>query len=335
MSDIFTRLDYRTAFTPELLTNPCLAAMSPEIGCRKCIDACPYGAITRHWGTLEINADRCHYCGRCYEACPGDVIGIKGLDNVLVTIKNDRQRGTTVLYPVCDRQTKHDIQGSFQVPNLRYLSSEFLFWTAALGYQKIVISGIEKCKDCKTECLPVLLKNLEKTNNWLASWGINLELSLQEGKPNTGVSARTMSRRELFKGLRIGLSREVTSVVAEEVASRLKGVLPRTEQGYVRRQQLLALAVRLLGTPSQDGWVPLVPVIDDGCGGCTVCSQQCPTRALVYGDQCIIIKPWLCNACGFCVSACGGAHIKLVPLENAGQYFSSHRHLFAPSSSQP
>lgn len=48
------------------------------IGCKQCVQLCPYQAIEVVSETLRIDADRCDGCGRCAENCPGGALQAMG-----------------------------------------------------------------------------------------------------------------------------------------------------------------------------------------------------------------------------------------------------------------
>lgn len=326
MADLWTRLDYRNWFVPAAITNPCFPAMDTHIQCKVCVDSCQDKAITKQWGTITVDPERCCYCGRCYEECPGDLIGIQGLDKILVKLKNDREKGAITLYPHCDKSRHSDVPGAFRVPTFRFISPEIWLWTAALGYQKIALPDRKRCENCREDCYDYMLGSVESANKWLKHWDKQLMLQVREKEEKP--PERQLTRRELFFGLGKNVKREVTELVVEELETRLTMVLPKTEQGYMRRQNLKAMAVKLLAEPQQSVQLGSQPLISDQCSGCRVCSKQCPTRALTYEADGLIIKPWLCNDCGFCVRSCPQEYISMKPISDYKTYFQLQRNCF-------
>jgi len=327
MVNLWTRLDYRSWFVPGAINNPCFPAMDNNIQCQTCVESCSSQAISKQWGTLKIDPERCNYCGNCYSACPGDLIGIQGLDKLLVRIKRDREKGADTLYLFCDRQRHGDVPGAVKLPTYRYLSPEVLFWAAALGYSRIVLPDRQPCSACQENCYDQMLDILDIANSWLKPWERTLELFNLQRKIKQ--PDRQLTRRELFTGLGWNVKREVTELMVEELEQRLTRVLPRTEQGYMRRQNLKAMTVKLLAEPLNWPEIAHSPRIADECSGCRVCSKQCPTRALTYENDGLLIKPWLCNGCNFCTLACPSKYIELQTVDNYNDYFLSQRHQFA------
>ncbi|MGE5454999.1 MAG: 4Fe-4S dicluster domain-containing protein [Methylocystaceae bacterium] len=328
MANLWSRLDYRNWFVPGVINNPCFPAMDNNIKCQACVDSCSAQAISKQWGTIQIDPERCNYCGDCYNACPGDLIGIQGLDKLLVKVKRDREKGADTLYLFCDHHRHGDVQGAVQMPTYKYLSPEVLFWAAALGYTQVALPSPKACQGCRENCYQGIIAGLENVNIWLQSWNKKLELTDYSPRSNKSTD-RQLSRRELFTGLGWKVKSEVAGLVVEELESRLTRVLPRTEQGYMRRQTLKAMAVKLLPPAGKWPRIAIYPEVSAQCTGCRVCSKQCPTRALVYEAEGLLVKPWLCNGCNFCGGACPQGYITLQPVEEQEHFFLSRRYQFA------
>ena len=62
------------------------------LGCGRCADLCPRGAIRAESGPPRLDRALCDACGRCAGTCPGKALLMAGreysLDEVLVRIKN-------------------------------------------------------------------------------------------------------------------------------------------------------------------------------------------------------------------------------------------------------
>ena len=61
----FDKPQYIT-FTAEL----CAHSRSKIVGCHRCLDLCPTGAIVPDGDHVAINAEICAGCGQCAAACP-------------------------------------------------------------------------------------------------------------------------------------------------------------------------------------------------------------------------------------------------------------------------
>ena len=47
------------------------------IGCGKCVDRCPFGAITLSGKAAQVDSEKCMGCGACIPSCPEDAICLR------------------------------------------------------------------------------------------------------------------------------------------------------------------------------------------------------------------------------------------------------------------
>ncbi|HEY5997344.1 MAG TPA: 4Fe-4S dicluster domain-containing protein [Candidatus Deferrimicrobiaceae bacterium] len=69
-------MDYPTvpiAVPPRFRGYPSLDPGRCPDGCRACVDACPFGAVTRD-GSLKLDMGKCLFCPECAQACPHGAI---------------------------------------------------------------------------------------------------------------------------------------------------------------------------------------------------------------------------------------------------------------------
>ncbi len=64
------------------------------IGAAGCVAVCPEKAVRRNTGVVEIDFERCTFCGRCVEECPTTALELIGsrwqLDDLLAEMVRDR-----------------------------------------------------------------------------------------------------------------------------------------------------------------------------------------------------------------------------------------------------
>jgi ferredoxin len=329
---MWERLDYREKYIPRVVTNPCFPAMTSDIQCDRCLAACSWNLVSRDKGTITIDTDQCLFCGECYAACPGDIVVIDPLEDMMFTLRRDREQGAAVLNLFCDHVNAGQLLGSLQVPTLSYVTPELLFWAAAIGFEEVSIAT-SNCGECRTGCRQTFDEALAEVSVWLRSWKRELRVVFDDvPKVRAEKPERVISRRELFRGLSRRVGSGLSELVAGEVMDRLPMLIPRAQEGVMRRQALKAIAMKMLGTPFEIPDTAVQPVIEDTCEGCRLCAKLCTRGAILYDAGGLTIKPWLCSGCGFCVKTCPDHLISIAKVEEWKNYFRSARHAFAPAA---
>jgi pyruvate formate lyase activating enzyme len=59
------------------------------IGCGRCIEACPNGALSRGEERVEYDRSKCKLCGRCVEECPAEAVICYGKDMTVEEIVDE------------------------------------------------------------------------------------------------------------------------------------------------------------------------------------------------------------------------------------------------------
>jgi len=75
----------------KLITNPCVAKVNDKkcTGCGRCIDVCPYKAISLESNAAEANPALCQGCGGCASLCPSNAMDLNGFTHKQVLAEVD------------------------------------------------------------------------------------------------------------------------------------------------------------------------------------------------------------------------------------------------------
>ncbi len=303
-------------FTEDL----CAHSRSKIVGCRRCLDLCPTGAITPNGDHVAIDAQICAGCGQCAAACPTGA--------------------AAYALPPSDALLRHlrALLGSYREAGGR--QAVVMFHDAAHGGE--LIDALARHGDgLPANVLPVQVNEVTQVGLEAVAasfaYGASAVRFLNRAKPRHDLSglANTIALAQpILSGL--GFSGERVAAVDTDdpdalgsalraIASMDAAAKPATFAAAGLKRDVVRQALRELhaAAPSPINIVPLpqgapfgtVEVNVEGCTLCLSCVSACPTGALSDDPE----KPMLrfaedaCVQCGLCKATCPEKVISLKP----------------------
>ncbi len=303
-------------FTAEL----CAHSRSKLIGCHRCLDLCPTGAITPDGDHVNVNAEVCAGCGQCAAACPTGAASyaLPPADTQLhqlramllayhdaggdrpVLLVHDSQHGS----PLIDALARHG--GGLPANVLPFAVNE----VTQLGLEAIVAAFAHGAASVRFLLRAKPLHDL------------------------TGLSQTIAMADAILAGL--GFDGDRVATIETDDPDALDGHLraiapfatvtqPARFRTVGKRRDLLRFALselhRIAPSPTDVIALPegaplgAVSVNTDGCTLCLSCVSVCPTGALRDDPERPVLKfvEDACVQCGLCQSTCPEKVITLKP----------------------
>jgi ferredoxin len=304
------------AFTAEL----CAHSRSNIVGCTRCLDLCPTGAITPAGDHVAIDAHICAGCGQCAAACPTGAASyalppadtlLRKLRALLTTYPDAGGRQPIVL-------VHDDAHGVPLIDALARYGDGLPANVLPLAVNEVTQVGLEAVAGAFA----------------YGAAGMRLLLRQKPRHDTTGL-ARTLALAEpILAGLGFGVGRVAT--IETDDPDALGAALRAIDAGVPAprpasfvpagpKRDVMRLALRELqrAAPVPVDVVPLpagapfgaVTINSEGCTLCLACVSACPTGALRDNPE----RPMLrfvedaCVQCGLCKATCPEKVITLQP----------------------
>ncbi|MGE0752673.1 MAG: 4Fe-4S binding protein [Variibacter sp.] len=302
--------------TPDL----CAHSRSGIVGCRRCLDLCPTGAIAPAGDHVAVDPGICAGCGQCAAACPTGASGyalppadvlMQKLRTLLTTYRQAGGTSAVVLFhdedhggPMIDALAREgDGLPATVIPvavnevtqvGLESIAAAFAYGACAVRF---LLRGRPR------HDMAGLTKTLAFAEPTLAALGLS------------GSRVATIETDDPF-----ALGDALRALAAGDPVPR-----PATFQPTGGKREVLRLALRELqrAAPVPAEVIPLpagapfgaVALNVEGCTLCLSCVSACPTGALTADPE----RPMLrfneaaCVQCGLCAATCPEKVVSLVP----------------------
>lgn len=298
----------------------CAHSRSRKVGCTRCIDLCPVGAITPNGDHVAISAEICAGCGACASVCPtgavtyalppADVV-LRKLRTLLVTYAEAGGKQPVLLVhdgdhgePLLDALARHGRGLPANVLPLRVnevtqVGLELSAAALAFGAAAVRFLGRAKPK----HDLSGLMRNVDYANTLAAALGYGEARCglIETDDPDqlraaldAIVPAQTLRESARFRPMGEGRSLLKSAIVE----------LHRAAPAPVAR----------VAMPDRAPFGGLV-IEASGCTLCLSCVSACPVQALQDDKDKPTLKfqEDLCVQCGLCAATCPEKVISLAP----------------------
>ena len=298
----------------------CTHARSRIVGCTRCLDLCPTGAIVPAGNHVSIDAHICAGCGQCAAACPTGAASyalppVEGLIRKLRAALS-AYRGAGGEAPVL--LVHDDKHGSELINALARLGDGLPANTVPFAVNEVTQVGLETIAAA------------------FAYGGSAVRFLLREKQPHdiTGLKQTIALADPILQGLGFGAGRvqtiETNDPDALGTALRAIAFMPPTNRPATftplgDKRGLLRSSLRELqrAAPAPADVIALparapfgaVNIHVDGCTLCLACVSACPTGALSDDPERPVLRfsEDACVQCGLCKATCPEKVITLTP----------------------
>lgn len=318
----------------------CVAVRNRNAACRKCVEACPFGALEVEANELTFDATSCVGCGACIGICPTEALVSADLPDNAIMAAAERALASAdgVGVIACARISSKRIADPskyVEVSCLARVDESLVVDLAAKGVSSVVLVD-GTCKTCKyRNCVAGIDETIEQALLVLHAGGSSCAVERASAFPEellvedaTGMFGST---RRGFLSDAVGAARDTAMTAAKttieqelgmkaqeiSIGERLRvtkgGSLPTIDSP--RHDRLLNAFDTLgdqVGERLESRKFATVSIEIEKCNSCGMCAVFCPTGALrrdkaeKMSDPISFIEfsASECVNCGLCKDAC-------------------------------
>jgi NAD-dependent dihydropyrimidine dehydrogenase PreA subunit len=332
-----------------ILINPdfCVRLKTPMAGCYECIERCPDLSIKITGAEINI-LENCSNCNACLYLCPNSVFYVKkdkpdkNLENFYFCCKteeylkefkipvNDNNNFIKCIYELEDADIISSVKNGSQIT---FVSSGCKSCRLKYFYNKKIkrIDEIKKFlneenafKEIKAEDFNFKKFAAYKFKHTCDKAADKYKETDKKNNKNAGgvKTPETLDRREFFKNsfksLKDNAKKLAENVSIEDLPlSELYSQFINTGKkdksvnySLLKRQKKIYEFLK-----ENKELVPLfnirLPKINENCVFCSNCWEMCPTGALIFKENKILLKPFFCTSCGLCKDICSFGALRM------------------------
>lgn len=297
----------------------CAHSSGGKIGCTRCLEVCPTGAINSVAGTIAVDAAVCAGCGSCSAVCPTGAmryiaprsdVTVRRLATLLTTfLAAEGERPTLLIHSTGRGEEMINTIARFggglpanvlpiAIRQPTQVGLELLLSAVVLGAVRIVLQ-VDPEHEEETTALRSQVDLANRTMAALGWDGERISVTLT-GDPDVLSTAVRDDRRVEGIPAIPDLDVEVT---------KHELILTCLEYLYALRADPTTIAIPLAGAPF--GAV----LVSNACTVCQACVRACPTGALSGNarELALSFEEVRCVQCGLCAAVCPEKAVTLAP----------------------